>query len=214
MTIDVPKKSLLVRPYSLCRDGRVISTRGSHRYAAIGCVILIHLAGIWMFATQPQCYHLRRAGTDIGVTLLDFRLFRSRPPPTSRYYIFRLPDVVDVKEPQIVVTQETARSGANQINAMTERLAPTLDPAHVNVQPELPGTLGRVIPELALRLDILVLPDGSVFDARIVQSTGETEFDKLAVGWVKTNWRFLPAIKDGQPVEAWTTVMVHFAPIH
>ncbi len=113
-----------------------------------------------------------------------------------------------------MVTQETARSGANQINAMTERLAPTLDPAHVNVQPELPGTLGRVIPELALRLDILVLPDGSVFDARIVQSTGETEFDKLAVGWVKTNWRFLPAIKDGQPVEAWTTVMVHFAPIH
>jgi TonB family protein len=97
---------------------------------------------------------------------------------------------------------------------MGQRLAPTLDPAHTNERPELPGTLGSIIASLSLRLRILVLPDGSVLDAVIQKSTGEAEFDKLAIDWVKDNWRYLPATVNGRPIEAWTTVIVRFAAIH
>ena len=96
--------------------------------------------------------------------------------------------------------------------AITQKLAPRLDPSHVNALPELPRTLGSVA-ALTLKLRILVLPDGSVGDAQVVRSTGQREIDQLAIETVKNSWRYLPATVNGKPIEAWTTVIVRFAPV-
>lgn len=76
------------------------------------------------------------------------------------------------------------------------------------------GTFGSVLASLTLRLRLLVLPDGSVFDAKVEKSTGEAEIDQIAIGWIRGNWRYLPATVNGRPITAWTTVIVRFAAIH
>jgi protein TonB len=104
---------------------------------------------------------------------------------------------------------------ANGIAAVgiAEKLAPRLDPRHINARPELPHTLGSYVMALSLELRILVLPDGSVGDAQIVRSTGQGEIDQIAIETVKASWHYLPASINGKPIEAWTTAMVRFAPI-
>jgi TonB family protein len=159
--------------------------------------------------------HLAPGRQDLQISLFNPHLPSSTPPPRSlSNWNFRLPDEIDVPEPQIEITPDIGAGSGTRPNEATERLAPELDPSHVNEEPELPSTLGALIAALSLRLNILVLPDGSIFDIHVLQSTGEAGYDKLAVQWVKTNWRFLPAIRNGQPIEAWTTVMIRFAPIH
>ena len=175
---------------------------------------LIHAAAIWMLATEIQFTRAIRAFPELHVTLFNPHLPMATPPVPRSSYTFRLADEVDVPEPQIEIMPTGGTARTQQANETTERLAPTLDPAHVNEQPELPGTLGKLIAELVLNLEILVLPDGSVFDVHVLKSTGEAEIDGLAMQWIKTNWRFLPAIRNGQPIAAPTTVMVRFEPIH
>ncbi len=62
---------------------------------------------------------------------------------------------------------------------------------------------GRVI------LRLLVLADGSVDHVEVVVSSGHEVLDQTAVAAAKT-WRFAPATRDGQPIEAWVVVPVHF----
>ena len=186
----------------------------SRRYAAIACVAAIHAAMVIIFVTTAKFDIRVPAGNEIQLMLFNPHLPLARPPVPRSGYTFRLADEVDVPEPQIEIMPTGGTARTQQANQTTERLAPTLDPAHVNEQPELPGTLGKLIAELVLKLEILVLSDGSVFDVHVLKSTGETEIDRLAMQWIKTNWRFLPAIRNGQPIAAPTTVMVRFEPIH
>jgi len=177
-------------------------------------VASIHAAALWVLATQTLFHHAISGQSELQLTLFNPRLPPSAPRQPWTSYTFKLPDEVDVTEPQIEIKPDSAKGSGSQANEMTERLAPTLDPTHVNERPELPGTLGRLIAELALRLDILVLPDGTVLNVHIVKSTGVSEIDKLAIEWIRNNWRFLPALQNGQAIQAWTTVMARFAPIH
>ncbi|HEX4077320.1 MAG TPA: energy transducer TonB [Rhizomicrobium sp.] len=78
--------------------------------------------------------------------------------------------------------------------------------------PELPHTLGSYIMAVSLELRILVLPDGSVRDARIVRSTGQGEIDRIAIQTVEDSWRYLPASINGKAIGAWTTIIVRFKP--
>jgi hypothetical protein len=42
-------------------------------------------------------------------------------------------------------------------------------------------------------------------------SSGDEELDRTTANYVTNNWRYLPAMVDGIPIEAWTTVVVRFA---
>lgn len=114
--------------------------------------------------------------------------------------------------PAIDVTPDQEAGEGIVASGIIQKLAPRLDPAHVNALPELPRTLGSVA-ALSLKLRILVLPDGSVGDAQVVRSTGQRDIDRLAIETVKNSWRYLPASVNGKPIEAWTTVIVRFAPV-
>ena len=60
-------------------------------------------------------------------------------------------------------------------------------------------------------LNILVRGEGYVSDALIVRSSGFSQLDSAALisaGY----WNFLPAAKNGSPIDAWKTVRVHLAP--
>jgi TonB family protein len=63
--------------------------------------------------------------------------------------------------------------------------------------------------EHTLVLELLVLPDGSVKEARLI--AGDAKFGEVAVKAAQS-WTFSPATKDGEPVPAWIRFEVQFEP--
>ena len=62
---------------------------------------------------------------------------------------------------------------------------------------------GRVV------LRILVRADGSVEQVNVVESSGSPVLDEAAVR-AATGWSFVPATRDGQPVESWAIIPIRF----
>jgi protein TonB len=58
-------------------------------------------------------------------------------------------------------------------------------------------------------LKILVCADGSVGGVEVVQSSGRPFLDAAAVREA-SQWKFAPATRDGQPIEAWALVPLLF----
>jgi TonB family protein len=60
-----------------------------------------------------------------------------------------------------------------------------------------------------VRLKILVRADGSVGGVEVAQSSGRPFLDAAAMGEA-SRWRFAPATRDGQPIDAWALVPLLF----
>jgi protein TonB len=58
-------------------------------------------------------------------------------------------------------------------------------------------------------LKILVRADGSVGGVEVAQSSGRSFLDAAAVREV-SRWKFAPATRDGQPIDAWALVPLLF----
>lgn len=61
-----------------------------------------------------------------------------------------------------------------------------------------------------VRLRVRVMTDGSAGDVQIEQSSGSTSLDQAARDVVFRRWRFVPAKRGDQPIEAWVIVPIVF----
>lgn len=61
-----------------------------------------------------------------------------------------------------------------------------------------------------VELEILVDIDGRPLEARVVRSSGHRLLDQSARRTVLTRWKFQPAMRDGQPVQALGRVPIEF----
>jgi TonB family protein len=183
------------------------------RYAALIGVASIHLAALWLLATRMQFRTQSLQSTEIQLDFVTPNLASRGIPPPPTDWDFEAPENVVVPEPQINITPDQEAGEGIVATGIMQKLAPRLDPAHINKRPELPARLGSFVTALNLELRILVLTDGSVGDARIVRSSGEREIDQIAIETVKDSWHYLPASDNGKPIEAWTTVIVRFTPV-
>ena len=59
-------------------------------------------------------------------------------------------------------------------------------------------------------IEIYVLPNGRVGDARIVKSSGFERLDRSALDEASRNWRLMPATRDGVPFAQWYRLRVIF----
>jgi TonB family protein len=183
------------------------------RYLVVGLVALIHLLVLWALAVAIRPLAPVRSGsTELQVQLLSPNLGPRQPLAPPLDWDFDAPEQVLVPEPQITIEPDLQEGQGIVGAAISQRLAPRLDPKHTNARPELPRTMGGIIAALSVELHILVLPDGTVADARVSRSAGESDLDRLAIQTVENSWRYLPASINGKPIEAWTTVIVRFAP--
>jgi TonB family protein len=184
----------------------------NQRYAAIGIAAIVHLALFWFFAVSVHFQVSPAKVTELQASFFSPNLGPRQPlAPPLDWQFQTLPEPL-VPEPEIRITPDQQGGEGIVADGIRQKLAPRLDPAHLNQLPELPHTLGSV-GALALKLRILVLPGGSVGDAQIISSTGEPDIDRLAIETVKNSWHYLPASINGKPIEAWTTVIVRFAAI-
>jgi protein TonB len=60
-------------------------------------------------------------------------------------------------------------------------------------------------------LRVEVGADGSVERAEVAKSSGFDSLDQSAMETVRTRWRFVPARRDGVPVESWCEIPIRFA---
>jgi periplasmic protein TonB len=77
-------------------------------------------------------------------------------------------------------------------------------------QPPYPSFDRRNGHEGTAEIEVYVLPNGRVGDARIVTSTGFEGLDRSALQEARTHWRFGPATRDGVPFAQWYRLRVKF----
>jgi protein TonB len=76
--------------------------------------------------------------------------------------------------------------------------------------PPYPPMAVRLGYEGNVRLRIAVDERGNVVSADVLSSSGHTDLDEAAIGWVKTHWRYEPARQNGTAVPATTNAVVTF----
>lgn len=90
------------------------------------------------------------------------------------------------------------------------RTAPRSNPRRPLTQPEYPPASRRAGETGTVILEVYVLADGRVGEARVKQSSGYTRLDEAAVREVKRSWRLLPGTEDGKAVPMWGQFAVTF----
>ena len=76
--------------------------------------------------------------------------------------------------------------------------------------PPYPAMDARLGNQGTVYLRLLIGPDGSVQDVKIVRSSGSDSLDRAALGWVKAHWRYQPAVRGGVAVQGAVDVAVKF----
>jgi protein TonB len=84
------------------------------------------------------------------------------------------------------------------------------DPKHPATQPEYPPTSRRLGEAGTVTLQIYVLDNGKVGDAKILKSSGFERLDEAAVREAKRAWKFVPATEEGKPIASWVNMAVTF----
>ena len=76
--------------------------------------------------------------------------------------------------------------------------------------PEYPPLSRRLREQGTLRLKITLDEKGVVTAASVVNSSGFQRLDDAAVGWIRTHWRYAPAMQGSRPVPSTTDAIVEF----
>jgi len=110
-------------------------------------------------------------------------------------------------EPGDIAT-DTGEGGGS--NAIPELVGVRQDARHPLSQPRYPSPDIREGNEGNADVEVYVLPNGRVGDARIARSSGFERLDQSAIDEAKRNWRLIPATRGGEPVAQWYKVRVTF----
>lgn len=110
-------------------------------------------------------------------------------------------------------------------NSTTADPGPIIDPGPVDTGPVSVGNLAYVTATAppypraevlagiggTVLLKVLVDIDGRPLDVVVLESSGNRNLDRSAREHVRKHWRFQPAMRDGQPVQAYGKVPVVFS---
>jgi TonB family protein len=97
-------------------------------------------------------------------------------------------------------------------NDMATRIGPGVTPPQVvhRADPVYPSDMTSAKPEGSVVLDAVIPENGIPHVIRVIRSL-DWQFDEIAINALK-EWRFSPAIKDGEPVKVRMNVAVEFTP--
>jgi protein TonB len=105
---------------------------------------------------------------------------------------------------QIPVTQPGSAIPVPAINP------PAIDPRRPLSRPPYPPEVIRLNGQGSAVVEIYVMENGRVGDARIVKSSGFEALDRATIIEAKRNWRLKPGTRDGVPVAQWHRLTVAF----
>lgn len=93
--------------------------------------------------------------------------------------------------------------------ARAETSGPHVDLSQPHPQPSYPDSALAGAEQGTVLVSLYIHPNGRVAKYRVAQSSGFGDLDDSAVEDL-LNWRFVPAVENGDPVSDWTTVKIVF----
>ena len=93
--------------------------------------------------------------------------------------------------------------------ALASETPPRVDVTLPHPQPAYPDTAQVNGEQGTVLVDVYVHPNGRAAKVKVSRSSGFADLDNAAVEGV-LNWRYLPAMRDGDTVSDWTTVKIEF----
>lgn len=89
-------------------------------------------------------------------------------------------------------------------------IPPRIDASQLdNPAPSYPARSRQLREQGSVLLDVYILPDGSVGEIRLRESSGFPRLDRSALETVKL-WRYIPARRGGQPIPYWYVQPINF----
>ncbi|HLY05223.1 MAG TPA: energy transducer TonB [Rhizomicrobium sp.] len=187
----------------------MVARRVGQRPAAVTLVAFVHLIAVWAIFANIRPSHVFVPIPALQLTVLKPSVTPTSMPPLHELKLLR-PKDAPVPPPEIQIAPDPD-SPSMTTSMAGQVLPPRPDPYYINKAPEVPDDLRLDATKAVVTLRLLVQPDGFVEQAFLVKGTGSAALDKVALAFVEANWRFQPAMSGGKPVQAWTTVRVHFA---
>lgn len=172
--------------------------RAGKDMTALVAVLILHMLFLVIMLWGLRVQTIKQTPVELQLMLgSPGKVTPARPPEIA------LPALPVEAPPDIVVESESSQS-VSIAAASTIVLPPRPDPKHPNLPFGVSGATGIT----TLVLKILVQPDGTVSDAKIVTSSEHPEVDAEALEFVKSNWRFRAAVLGGVSIPYWTTIHV------
>jgi len=126
------------------------------------------------------------------------------PDPDFQQMVFE-PDVITGPPPEAVFDDDPPPA-----TPQPQLVGVRPDPRHPLSKPEYSPRIIREGGQGTIEIEVYVMPNGRVADARVVKSTGFAELDLAAIAEAKRNWRLLPATRNGEPIAQWHSLRVTF----
>jgi protein TonB len=194
-------------------------TRSQNRLVTIALVAAIHAAAIYALIVTLNP-HLLAPPPQRPITI-DFVPPTATPPatqPVDPRSTFINPGVVAPPTPPTVTTDSGPRvtlpPTAGMGGSATGPFVPTYAPPHgvfgTHTTPDYPPIAARLNEQGSVRLELRIDEQGIVTDATVLNSSGYHVLDDAAVIWVKSRWRYSPALRDGAPISSSTDAIVTF----
>lgn len=214
-------------PYAPASDSTFFTRRG----LVLAVIVLIHLGMFWVLNSG-----LSHQIIEVVLGPIETRMIEEAPPPDEAPPPPPPPPEIQtpppfVPPPEIVIALPAANPNTTAIQQTTtqrpvappppvaapapapkpvQRTAPASDPRRGLTQPDYPPASRRAGEEGTVVLELYVLANGRVGEARVKQSSGFPRLDEAAVREAKRTWRLRPGTEDGQAVPMWGQFAVTF----
>jgi len=118
------------------------------------------------------------------------------------------PDVITSR--LVPVNEIPHETGTGTAEVVPQIVNARQDPRHPLSRPAYSPAEIRAGSQGSADVEVYVMPNGRVGDARILRSTGFERLDRATIEEAKRNWRLVPATRDGQPIAQWYRLRVVF----
>lgn len=206
-------------PYAPAQDGSFLTRRG---LVFIGIVVL-HLGMFWLLNSGLSHQIIETVLGPVETRIIEEAPDTEEPPPPPPPKIETPPPFVPPPEVAIEIPVDTASTAIQQTTTQrpttpppiatpvqVTRTAPRSDTRRPLSQPEYPPSSRRAGEAGTVILEVYVLANGRVGEARVKQSSGYPKLDEAAVREVKRSWRLVPGTENGKPVPMWGQFAVTF----
>ena len=184
--------------------GYLAPRMSSGRLVGLGLVLLLHVVLITALvrALSHRSIDLLQSPIEARIIAVAPPPEPAKPPPPPPPPKVAPPPRPFVPPPEVALP--SAPAGATAITG-SGNAPPSVDRGQSR-DPEYPAAARRAGEQGSTVLQVLVDTDGRVVDARIAQSSGFADLDRAALDGIKSDYRFLPGMIDGQKREMWHTL--------
>mgnify|MGYP003575657943 CR=1 FL=1 len=188
-------------------------------------IVLLHVGMVWALNSGLSQRVIQVVLGPIETRMIDEAPKVEEPPPPPPPKIETPPPFVPPPEvaidipmdapPATAITQTTNVKPVQQPPIAPKapavpKTSPKVDPRRPPTKPDYPASSRRAGEAGTVVLDLYILPNGRVGDARVQKSSGFPRLDEAAVREAKRSWRFVPGTENGKPVAMWHSTKVTF----